>query len=118
MTILPRHSSSNGNSSWRESVGAEDRGRRLLGRALERRLARPCATSCSISEPLTLGSNEQAIGAFQIFDAERRAVVVAKIELCGIAMQVSLADVEVAAVDPALENREVIFGSVGVPEEG
>jgi hypothetical protein len=61
-------SPNSGNSGWRGSTSGRDR--RRLSRALERRLARPCATSCSISEPLTLGTDEQAIGAFQIFDAD------------------------------------------------
>ena len=76
----------------------------------------PRETSCSIGEPLALGPYERPIGAGLIVDAEPNSVVVPEIELGRVAMQVRLADVEVAAVDPALEDREVVFGGVGVPK--
>ena len=40
--------------------GTDDRGRRLLGRALERRLARPSATRRRIGQTLHLGADEEA----------------------------------------------------------
>src|SRR6266446_7788795 len=83
-----------GNSSWRGSVCDDARGRRLLGRALKRRLARLAATSCSIGEPFALGAFDGAIGAFQVIDPEGNPVVVPEIEFGGVAVQMRLADVE------------------------
>ena len=52
----------------------------------------------------------------EVVYAESDAVVVAEVELRGVAVKVRLGDVEIAAVDPALEDREVIFDRVCVPE--
>src|SRR5271166_2082351 len=83
---------------------------------LERRLVRRFATSCSIGKSLPLCAFDGAIGALQIVNAEGDAVVMPKIEFGGIAMQVSLADMEIAAVNSTLQDREIIFDRVGVPE--
>src|ERR1700732_4706973 len=74
----------NGNLSWRGSVGADSRGRRLLGGALERWFARPRATSCFVGQSLAFCANQSAIGALQIVDAKSDPVVVSEIKLCGI----------------------------------
>ena len=103
-----------GSHSCRGSGLKVDRERRRL--SVGRRRVPPRETSCSIGEPLALGTYERAIGAGLIVNAEPNSVVVPEIELGRVAMQVRLADVEVAAVDPALEDREVVFGGVGVPK--
>src|SRR5258708_39956759 len=74
--------------------------------------------SCSIGEPLAFDSFQCAIGALFIVDPKRDPVVVSEIELGSVPMQVSLADVEITAVNPAFEDAEVIFDRVGVPEVG
>lgn len=89
-------SSNSGNSSWRGSVDAGRDLRCRLRLALERRLARLWATSCSIGEPFAFGTEKQAISAFQVFGTERRSVVVAEVELCRVAMQMPLRNVEIA----------------------
>jgi len=48
--------------------------------------------------------------------AELGAVVVAKVELGEVAVQTSLADVVIHAVDAALEDGEEVLGRVGVHE--
>src|SRR6516165_7456607 len=82
-----------------------------------RRLA-PRKTSCSIGEPLALGASNSASGAFQIVDSECDPVVVSEIELGSVAMQVRLADVEIAAVHATLNDREEILDRIGMPECG
>src|SRR5438552_5067065 len=72
------------------------------------------ATSRSIGEPLSLGTDQGACRAVEIIDAERGAVVVPEIELGEVAVKVRLANVEIAAVNPALQNRKEILGGVGV----
>jgi hypothetical protein len=60
---------------------------------------------------------DRAVGALFVPDPEPGPVVVAEIELGRIAADVRLADVEVAAVDAALEDREEVLDGVGVPED-
>ena len=43
-------------------------------------------------------------------------MVVAEIELGGVAVQMGFGNVVIRSDDPALEDREVIFDRVGVPE--
>src|ERR1700730_14520754 len=115
-----RHSSSpssNGNSSWRESPW-DDRGRRLPDRALDRRHARPGATSCFVGQPLADNTANYAISALNVIDAKSDPVVVSEIELGSVAMKMGLGNVEIAPVDAALEDGKVVFGGVGVPEIG
>ena len=59
--------------------------------------------SRSIGEPLSLCAFEGAIGTLQIADTEGDPVVVPKIELGGVPVQMRLVDMDVAAVDAALE---------------
>ena len=80
----------------------------MLGRTLERRLARPAATSCFISQPLADDAANHAIRALNVIDAKCNPVVVSEIELGGVTVQMSLGDVEIAAVDPALEDRVLV----------
>jgi len=108
---------SNGSSSWRGSVAA-GRGLRRLGRALERRLTRPSATRRRIGEPLPLDAQKSAVGSFQIIDSKRNPVVVHEVALGSVAMQMRLADVEIAAVNRPLEDAEITFDRVRVPEIG
>jgi hypothetical protein len=107
--------SSNGNRNWRGYSGAA-RGRCRLSEG-GRRWA-PRERSCFIGEPFTLGTNDRAIGAFQIIDAKRDAMIVPEIEFGRVAMQVRFADVEIAAVNPAFEDRKEILDRVGMPERG
>jgi hypothetical protein len=76
----------------------------------------PRETSCSISEPLAFGADDRAVGSGDIINPERDSVVVPEIELGSVAMQMCLANVEIAAVDTALEDREEVLDRVGVPE--
>jgi hypothetical protein len=55
-----------------------------------------------VGEPLALRAEQRAISAAQIIDPERDPVVVSEIKLSGVAVQVPIADVEIAAVNPAL----------------
>ena len=105
----------NGNRSWRGSAGVA-RGRRRLSE--RRRRFAPRERSCFVGESLALCTDEHAIGAHLIIDTERDPVVVPEIKLGRIAMQVRLADVEVTAVDAALEDRKEVLDRVGVPESG
>lgn len=76
----------------------------------------PLAESCSIGQPFAFHPDERAIGAGQIVDAEAGAVVVAKVELCRVAMQMRFGDMEIATEQAAFEDREEVFDRVGVPE--
>ena len=104
-----------GNSSWRGSGSKANR-----ARFLERRVRAGAAreTSCFVSQPLALCANQRAIGAGHVIDAQGDPVVVAEIKFRRVAMQVLFADVEVAAVYAALEDREEILDRVGVPKCG
>src|SRR6266404_6086645 len=106
-----------GNSRWRGSPWGDERERRLLGRVLERRLAWDSATRRRIGQALTLHSEQRSIGALEIVNPESDPIVVPEVELGGVAVQMGFAHMEVAAVDSAFEDREVVFRSVGVPEE-
>lgn len=103
-----------GNSSWRGSVCAGDL--RFLAPALERGLARNSATRRRIGQALAPRADQCAISALQVVDPSRNPVVVPKIELSGIAVQVRLADVEVAAEHGALEDAEKVLDRVGMPK--
>jgi hypothetical protein len=109
---------SKGKSSWRGSARVDDRERHFLRYTSERRRDWPSATRRRIGQALALCPDESAIRPLEVVDPERDPVVVSEVELGGVAVQMRLADVKVAAVDPTLEDREIIFGSVGVPEEG
>jgi hypothetical protein len=45
-------------------------------------------------------------------------VVVAEIEFGGVAVQVGFADVEIAPIDAALEDRKIVLDRVRAPEVG
>ena len=112
--VTDHRSSSNGNSSW---YGSASRfGQRWLDRALERRLARPLATSCLVSEPLPGCAAKCCIGAGEIIPAEPFAMVVPEIELGRVAMQMRCAHMEITAIDAAFEDGEEVLDRVGVPE--
>jgi hypothetical protein len=100
--------------SWRSSL-VVDRGR-LRCRPLEGRLPRDPATRRCIGQALALDAEERAISPFQIINTQSDSVVVSESEFGGVTVQMSLRDVEIAAVDPALEDREVTFGGIGMPE--
>ena len=63
-----------------------------------------------------VGFAGQLFGALHIVDTQADSVVVPEIELRDIPFQVRRADVLIGAVDSALQNREVIFDGVRVPE--
>lgn len=67
-----------------------------------------------ISQPLTNNTFNGGLGPLLVINSKLRPRVVAEIELREIAMQMGLADVVERANDPALEEREVAFGGVGV----
>jgi hypothetical protein len=108
--------SSNGSRSWRGSGSKDERGRRRLSERRRDGAARE--TSCFISQPLALCAYQRAIGPRHVINAERDPIVVAEIKLGRVAMQMRLADVEIAAVDATLEDRKEVFDRVGMPERG
>ena len=59
-----------------------------------------------VGEALALGAAEQLGGALAVVKAELFAVVVTEIGFREIAVQVRLGDLEVVAVDAALEERK------------
>jgi hypothetical protein len=65
------------------------------------------ATSCSIGEPLTNRTLDDASSALRIVNAEPDSVAVAKIELGEITVKMLLADVLINAVDSAFQDREI-----------
>ena len=67
-----------------------------------------------VSEAFATEALQRDLSAAGIVYAKSLAVAVAEIELGQIAMQVSLAHVEVAAGDTALEDAEIVLNSVGV----
>src|SRR5438105_3580515 len=71
-----------------------------------------------IGQPLAFDTLEGGNRPLGIRYAETGTMVVPEIELCGVAMQVRLAHVEVAAEDAALEDRKVVLDRVGMPEHG
>ena len=77
------------------------------------------ATSPPIGEALAFGASDRAACAFGVVNPESDAVRIAEIELGEVAMQMLLADVLINTVDAALQDREVIFGSVavGIPSD-
>src|SRR4051812_45943535 len=58
------------------------------------------------------------VSPLAVIDAKPLAVVVSEVELGSVAMQMHLADVEVATVNAALEDREEVLDGVRVPEVG
>jgi hypothetical protein len=108
--------------TYQDSEGGGERHRssppRLLRRGLEGRIACLDATRRRIGQSLALDADERAISPSYIIDTQRDPVLVPEVELGGVPMQMGFGDVEVAPVDPALEDRKVIFDRVGVPEVG
>jgi hypothetical protein len=86
---------------------------RLNLRRVSLRLGSLPLTSPPIGQALALDTAKRAVGAGRVRDA---ASVVAKIELADVALQVLGADVMIHAEDAALQDREVAFDSVRVPE--
>jgi hypothetical protein len=72
------------------------------------------STSRSVGQPLADDASDRALGARYVINAELCAVAVTEIKLGQIAMQMGFADVEVAAVNPALEDREEPLDGIGV----
>src|SRR5205823_1657868 len=77
----------------------------------------PATANCSVGKSLSLGAFKDTVGASNILHAEAAPVVVSEVEFSGVAVQVRVADVEIAAIDAALEYPEVVFDGVGMPEE-
>ncbi len=69
-----------------------------------------------IGQALAGDALESFCGALIIGNAQPLAFIVPEIEFAEIAFQVLLADVLVHPGNPALEDREVVFDGVGVPE--
>jgi hypothetical protein len=62
----------------------------------------PLSTNCSISQPFAFGADQGAIGPHLVVNTQFDAVEVTEIELSQIPLQVSLGNMEVAAIDAAL----------------
>jgi len=71
------------------------------------RVRYPLATSCSIGKPLAHCALYGEISARLVVNAHGDPIGVTEIELAQIAMQVGFADMEVAAVDTALQDRKI-----------
>ena len=71
-------------------------------------------TSCFIGQPLALDALQGAVSTGHVIYPEPFPVGVPEIELGQIAMQMRLADMEVAAGDAALQDREIVFNAVGM----
>jgi hypothetical protein len=71
------------------------------------------ATSRSVSQPLADDAADRTLGPLYIVNTESDSVAVAEIEFCQIAVKVFFADVLIDAIDPALQDGEVIFGGIG-----
>jgi len=75
-------------------------------------LARPSATSCFVCQPFAFGTPDRAIGAFGVLNSGCGSVTIPKIAFGEIPMQVLLADVEIATVNAAFEDREEAFDGI------
>src|SRR5437763_670040 len=71
-------------------------------------------TSCFISQALADDALDREVRAARIVDAEPFAVAVAEVEFGKVAVKVLLAHMEVAADDPALQDREEAFNRIRV----
>lgn len=71
------------------------------------------ATSRSISQPLADDAPNGTLGPLNVVNAECDTIAIAEIEFGEITVKVFLADVLINAVDATLQDREVIFGSIG-----
>ena len=69
-----------------------------------------------IGESLALGPLDGAVRAFCIVNAKAGTLVIAEIEFGQIPLQVGGGHMEIRSGDTALEDREVIFDGVGMPE--
>src|SRR6516162_1517491 len=69
--------------------------------------------SRSVGEPLADYAAQRPVRALLIVNAETDSVAVAEIEFGEIAMKVLLADVLIDAINSALQDREIILGSIG-----
>src|SRR5260370_17980328 len=67
----------------------------------------------AVSEPLADDTTDQPIGALFIANAKRCSVAISEIVFSEVSMKVRLADVEIAAVDAAFQDRKEPFGGVG-----
>src|SRR6516165_10196669 len=105
--MISQTSSSNGNSSCSGSRYGSPSGQSGLGGG-------GFSVSRSVGQPLADNPAQRPVGAFHVVNTESDAVTVAEIELGEIPMQMILADVEIAAVYAALEEREEAFHSIGV----
>jgi len=71
-----------------------------------------------IGQALAFYADQSGIGTGEIVKAEPFPMVVDKIALGGVTVQMGFRNMEVAAVDRAFEDREVVLDRIGVPEIG
>lgn len=81
---------------------------------LEGRRACPFSTNCSISQPLALGTHQGEIGPCMIINPQLGPVGIAEVEFSQVSVKMRLADMEVAAVNAPLQDREKALDRVGV----
>src|SRR5580704_4789584 len=72
------------------------------------------AMSRSVSQPLADDAADRAFGAFYIVHAKSDPIAVPEIEFREVTVQVGFADMEIAANDAALQDREIAFGVIDV----
>lgn len=98
------HSSMKGSRNCRGSLG-KLRPRRLRSRGCPHRplALSPCATSRFVGQPPSLRALQGKRRALNIIDPKFRAVTIAEVKLCQVAMQVRLADMLIDAIDAALQ---------------
>src|SRR6185437_59876 len=105
--------SMNGNRSWRGS-GRFAASRASRSRSDKARRSRPSITRRRIGEALTLHTEQRAVGALNIFNADCRAVAVAEAKFVQVPLQMSLADGVIGSDNAAFQDREKSFDGVGV----
>jgi hypothetical protein len=100
----------NANSNCSRSVYGSPSGQRGCGGSGFGGLA----VSRSIGQPLADNPAKGALRPLYVIDAELNPIAVAEIEFGEVAVQMGLADVKIAAVDPALQGREETLDGIGV----
>src|SRR6185437_2542532 len=105
--------SMNGNRSWRGS-GRFAASRASRSRLDKARRSRPCITRRRIGEALALYAEQRAVGALNIFNADRRAVAVTEAKFVQVPLQMGFRNRVIGSDNAAFQDREKSFDGVGV----
>jgi hypothetical protein len=74
----------------------------------------PASTNCAIGQPLSDNTRQCPVKACRIVEPSLDPGALTEVEFGQIAVEMRLGHVLVNAVNPALEDREVALGSIGV----